>query len=141
MIEEDTPKVVQEQKVSDELPSDQKILDSWAELSGQYEDRPRLSNMLKNAKLSIAEADGCKNVSFAVINEAQKTWVEQNFLRNFEAAFQKKAGSSKVRLFVDLIPEEQVEKKAYMPSEQARELIDSNPEVREFVSELGLDIR
>ncbi|MCQ2176968.1 MAG: DNA polymerase III subunit gamma/tau [Bacteroidales bacterium] len=141
LIEEDTPKVVQEQKVSDELPSDQKILDSWAELSGQYEDRPRLSNMLKNAKLSIAEADGCKNVSFAVINEAQKTWVEQNFLRNFEAAFQKKTGSSKVRLFVDVIPEEQVEKKAYMPSEQARELIDSNPEVREFVSELGLDIR
>ena len=141
LMEEDTPAAATEQTVSAEVPSDEDVTAAWQKLALQYESKPRLTSLLQSAKLAIAEEDGCKNVSFAVVNDAQKSWVEQNFLREFESFLQKNTGSSKVRLFVDVIPEEQVEKKAYMPAEQAQELISNNAEVREFVSELGLDVR
>lgn len=38
-------------------------------------------------------------------------------------------------------PEEEQKQKIYMPAEKAKDLMESNPEVREFISDIGLDIK
>ena len=139
MEDEEAPAAAQE-KVSDELPSEAAVEAAWNELVAGIE-KPRLASALQTAKRSISDRDGFRILTFAVINDAQKDWISQNFLRDFEGRMQRSASSSRLRLEIEVVPEEQIEKKAYMPAEQAQELIGSNPEVKEFVSELGLDIR
>ena len=139
MEDEEAPAAAQE-KVSDELPSEAAVETAWNELVAGI-DKPRLASALQTAKRSISDRDGFRILTFAVINDAQKDWISQNFLRDFEGRMQRSASSSRLRLEIEVVPEEQIEKKAYMPAEQAQELIGSNPEVKEFVSELGLDIR
>lgn len=139
MEDEEAPAAAQE-KVSDELPSEAAVEAAWNELVAGI-DKPRLASALQTAKRSISDRDGFRILTFAVINDAQKDWISQNFLRDFEGRMQRSASSSRLRLEIEVVPEEQIEKKAYMPAEQAQELIGSNPEVKEFVSELGLDIR
>lgn len=139
MEDEEAPAAAQE-KVSDELPSEAAVEAAWNELVAGIE-KPRLASALQTAKRSISDRDGFRILTFAVINDAQKDWISQNFLRDFEGRMQRSASSSRLRLEIEVVPEEQIERKAYMPAEQAQELIGSNPEVKEFVSELGLDIR
>jgi len=131
----------EEIQTSAELPSDEKIIELWAKLSQNYKSRPRLANTLENAKLEISEIEDRKDVAFAVVNDAQKNWIEVNFLREFEGFIQKESGCGKIRLNVTVIPEEQIEKKAYMPVEKAKELIDQNGQVKELVMDFGLDIK
>ena len=100
---------------------------------------PRLANALSNAALSIAaEADG-KVLTFTVTNEAQRKWIAENLLRSLEATFRQILGCNKVRLDVQAAEYVQ-EDKIYLPSEQAKDLMSKNEEVKNLVIDLGLDI-
>ena len=57
-----------------------------------------------------------------------------------EGAFQKACGSSKVRLDVDIIPVVEEVSKIYLPEEKAKVLMEENPEVKNLVIDLDLDI-
>ena len=103
------------------------------------EGKPRLSNTLKNAVLSISEEDGIKKVDFEVINEAQKSWIEKEQLRNMETMFREMLSTSRLHISVSVNPAEEVEQKVYMPAEKAQELMKNNPEVLNLVKDLGLD--
>jgi len=124
----------------DQIPSDDAIREKWPELVKKCAaGKPRLQNALNGAQLTMEEADGFKDVSFEVTNEAQKKWIEDGLLRNMETAFATILGSGKVRLFVTVKPAEEIGHKVYMPAEKAQELMNDNPEVMNLVKDLGLD--
>ncbi len=124
------------------LPSDDVLKEKWPELAKHYADKPRLASMLSSTTLNIVEADGAKTVIFKVVNDAQKDWVESKLLHELEGSFRKIAGSMKVYLRVTVMPDDAPEqKKIYMPSDQAKELMASNDEVKSLVKDLGLDIK
>lgn len=115
------------------------MTEKWPELVATTQDRPRLFNALQNAQLAVAEDNGTKVLTFTVTNDAQKKWIEDNLLRTLEARYVHILGSSKIRLAVDTsaVVEQTT---VYMPADKAKEMISSNPEVKDFVIDLGLDL-
>ena len=129
-------------KTEDTVPSDETVKAKWPELARMYSDKPRLASMLTTTTLEMSEVDGFKTVVFFVVNDAQKDWVESKLLHELEGNFRKVVGSAKVYLrvavSVDDTPEE---KKIYMPSDQAAELMRQNEQVKNLVKDLELDIK
>ena len=124
------------------VPSDELLKAKWPELAQKYSDKPRLASMLSSSTLVIESGEDVKVVTFRVVNEAQKDWVESKLLYDLEGNYRKIVGSSKVSLRVAVIPDDaQVEKKIYMPSEQAGVVMSENDEVKNLVKDLGLDIK
>ena len=124
------------------LPSDDDVKAKWPELAKMYSDKPRLASMLTSTTLEITEADGFKTVVFKVVNDAQKDWVESKLLHELEGNFRKAVGSAKVYLRVAVAPDDgPQEKKIYMPSDQAAELMRQNEQVKNLVKDLELDIK
>ena len=126
----------------DAVPSDEEIKAKWPELAKMYGDKPRLASMLTTTTLDMTEADGFKTVVFRVVNDAQKDWVESKLLHELEGNFRKVVGTAKVYLRVDVMPDDSPqEKKIYMPSDQAAELMRQNEQVKNLVKDLELDIK
>ena len=125
------------------LPSDELLKAKWPELAQMYAAKqPRLASMLSSSALAITSDEEYKTVVFRVVNEAQKDWVESKLLHDLEGNYRKLLGSMKVYLRVSVTPEEAVQEKvAYMPSDQAKELMANNEEVKSLVKDLGLDIK
>ena len=127
---------------ADSIPSDEEIRMLWQKLADTYSDKPRLFSMLKSAELEIEASEEGKTITFRVMNQAQKDWVESKLLHDLEGRFRKLALSVKLFLRVSLTPDDpQAVKQAYMPGEQAKELISNNDQVKNLVQELGLDIK
>ena len=124
------------------VPSDEFLNARWPELAQMYSDKPRLASMLSSSSLVIEDAEDSKVVTFRVVNQAQKEWVVSKLLYDLEGNYRKIAGSSKISLRVAVVPDESVtEKKAYMPSEQAGVVMSENAEVKNLITDLGLDIK
>jgi DNA polymerase-3 subunit gamma/tau len=123
-------------------PEDAAIKAMWPELAEKYSDKPRLASMLTSSTLTIDMDGDYKVVTFRVVNEAQKDWVESKLLHELESNLRILVESAKVNLRVAVVPDEpSAPKRAYMPSEQAKELMDQNAEVKSLVQDLGLDIK
>ncbi len=123
-------------------PSDEFIKEKWPELAAIYTDKPRLASMLTTTSLVINGNDDSKMVVFKVVNQAQKEWVEAKLLHELEGNLRRIVGSMKVYLRVDVAPDDAPQqKKIYMPSEQAKELMAGNDEVKNLVKDLELDIK
>ena len=122
------------------LPSDEAVLKCWSEISAE-ESRPRLASMLQSGKVELKEEDGVKVIDFYVLNESQKKWMEEKVLRSMEEKIRSSLLCRRINIIISVIPEEEREKVLYMPEEQAKDLMDKNPEVRAFVSDLGLDTK
>ena len=126
----------------DEAPSDEVLKAKWPELAKMYGDKPRLASMLTTTSLVVEEAEGFKTVIFRVVNDAQKDWVESKLLHELEGNYRKVVGSMKVYLRVTVAPDDTPQqKKVYMPSDQAKELMSQNEEVKSLVKDLELDIK
>lgn len=139
----DKPQEVRREEITEQpAPSDEVLKDKWPELAGLYESKPRLANMLSSSSLNISNAeDGFKTVTFRVVNEAQKEWVESKLLHELEGNFRKIASSGKVYLRVAVVPDDTpAAATVYMPSEKAGVLMKENEEVKNLVKDLGLDI-
>ena len=113
----------------------------WPELAKGYADKPRLFSMLTTTTLIMTGDADEKTVTFRVVNESQKEWVESKLLHELEGNFRKILGSSKVYLRVDVTPDEAHIPKVYMPSDKAKELMADNDEVKNLVKDFGLDIK
>lgn len=124
------------------VPSDEQLKAKWPELADCYKDKPRLASMLRSTSLDIEAGDDAKTVIFRVVNDAQKDWVESKLLHELEGNYRRIIGSVKVYLRVAVSPDDSPEqKKIYMPSEQAKELMAHNEEVKSLVKDLELDIK
>ena len=123
-------------------PADEVLKAKWPELAVAYSDKPRLASMLGSTALTISGNEDSKMVVFRVVNEAQKEWVESKLLHELEGKYRALVGSMKVYLRVEVAPDNAPqEKKVYMPSEQAKELMAQNDEVKSLVKDLELDIK
>lgn len=136
-----TSSEVADSSLSDRIPEDAEITGHWQKLPEQYRSRPRLYSTLATTKLNVKEMDGYKLLEFYVMNLAQKNWVEQELLRELEDKLQKSLGTKRVRLAVEVIPEEIVEKKIYMPEDKAKAMMAGNEEIRNLVKDLDLDVK
>ena len=124
------------------LPDDEVVKAKWKELATMYSARPRLANTLGAANLEISEEGGTKIVRFFVINQSQKSWIEEKLLRELEKKFRDLMACPRVNILVEVTPDTEVKEKApYMPEEKAKDLIEKNPNVRDFVSALSLDTK
>ena len=124
------------------LPDDDTVRLKWKELAGQYTSKPRLASMLSSGQINLSEDAGVKIVEFVVMNEAQKQWVEEKMQRELETKLRDLLSCRKVNIVVAVTPEpENAEKVPYMPEEKAKDLMEKNPAVREFVAEMGLDTK
>ena len=140
---EDTPAADSNaSKAEAPVPEDAVLKAKWPELAEFYKDKPRLASMLKSTALDIEAGEDSKTVTFRVVNDAQKDWVESKLLHELEGNYRKVVGSMKVYLRVAVTPDDSPEqKKIYMPSEQAKELMAHNEEVKSLVKDLELDIK
>ena len=136
-----TSSEVANNNLSDRIPENAELTGHWQKLPEQYRSRPRLYSTLATTKLNVKEMDGYKLLEFYVMNLAQKTWVEQELLRELEDKLQKSLGTKRVRLAVEVIPEEKVEKKIYMPEDKAKAMMAGNEEIRNLVKDLDLDVK
>ena len=123
-------------------PSEEEIRAKWPALAARFNDKPRLASMLTSTTLAISGDDEFRTVVFRVVNEAQKDWVESKLLHELEGNFRAIMKSMKLYLRVEVTPDDSPqEKKIYMPSDQAKELMAQNDEVKSLVKDLGLDIK
>lgn len=141
--------LTEEQKIVAETPvtinasvelSEPEIRQKWQELAALYASKPRLANTIGSAGLEVQDDNGVKVVVFSVFNTAQKDWIEEKCLHELEGNFQKLT-SSHIKLMVSVAPEEDKAPVAYMPSEKARDLMEKNEEVKNLVTDLGLDVK
>ena len=139
---EDAPATEAVASVETPIPDDETLKSKWPELASFYSDKPRLASMLTSTTIKIEESEDAKTVIFRVVNDAQKDWVESKLLHELEGNYRKIVGSMKVYLRVTVTPDDAPEqKKIYMPSEQATELMKNNEEVKNLVKDLELDIK
>ena len=127
--------------VAAQLPDDDTVRLQWKELAKQYADKPRLASTIANGHTEVREDGGVKIVDFIVKNEAQKQWIEDKLLRDLETKLRGLLGTPKVNILVSVTPEEPTEKVPYMPEEQAKDLMDKNPDFKAFAADLGLDTK
>ena len=123
------------------LPDDETLKMQWKELAGQYGSKPRLASMLSSGKVEVKEENGVKIVEFFVTNDSQKQWIEEKMLRELEGKLRDLAACPKINVVVSVIPIEEGEKVPYMPEEKAKDLMEKEPSVREFVAAMGLDTK
>ena len=139
---EDAPAETSAARQEAPVPENEVLKAKWPELADCYKDKPRLASMLKSTTLDIEPAEDAKTVIFRVVNDAQKDWVESKLLHELEGNYRRIVGSMKVYLRVAVTPDNSPEqKKIYMPSEQAKELMAQNEEVKSLVKDLELDIK
>ena len=127
--------------LGDRIPDDAEILMDWRKLPEEYSSRPRLSTTLANAKVQISDKGDYKLVSFMVLNVAQQKWIEEMLLRELEGKLQKAMGTSKVRLAVEVVSDDHVEKKIYMPEDKAKVVMAENEEIQKLVKDFDLDVK
>ena len=143
-IMEEKPEEVEAQASAPQevkLPDDDTLKMQWKELAGQYGSKPRLASMLSSGKVEVKEENGIKFVEFFVTNDSQKQWIEEKMLRELEGKLRDLTGCPKINVLVSVIPIEEGEKVPYMPEEKAKDLMEKEPSVREFVAAMGLDTK
>lgn len=127
--------------LGDRIPDDTEILMHWREFPKEYASRPRLSTTLATAKVEILPKEGYKQVDFFVLNVAQQKWMEEVLLKELEWKLQRALKTSRIRLMVQVVPEENVEKKIYMPEDKAKVVMAENEEVQKLVKDFDLDVK
>ena len=141
MMSEDKP--AEPVVVKDEpAPSEEAIRAAWPALAQKYSDKPRLATMLNTTSIVVTGDDTAREVTFEVVSQAQKDWVESKLLYDLEGNLRVMLKTVKVYLRVSVrVDDTPVEKVPYMPSEKAGVLMNSNPEVKSLVTDLGLEIK
>lgn len=143
IMEEESSVKVQNapEKVSDELPEDEAILNAWKTVPAEFAASPRLANTLQNAEVAIETKEGFKELTFKVSNASQEKWIRENRLLSLEGNLQKRVGSSRIRLEIGVIPMEEKELQPYTDQEKATVLMGRNGEVQNLVKDFGLETK
>ena len=128
-----------EVKSEDPLLTDEQIKQKWPELGERFASRPRLASAISNAKIEIREENGLKIVKFFVLSDAQSDWIKSTMLTRLQEEFKQIAGSSKLGIEVDVLPQEEQKPVVYLEKDKAKRMMVENPEAALLVQDLGLD--
>ena len=128
-----------EVKAADPLLPDEQIRAKWPELGARFASRPRLANAISNARLEIREENGMKIVRFFVVSDAQSDWIKSTMLTRMQEEFKQLAGSSRLGIEVDVLPQVEQKPVVYLDKDKAKRMMNENPEVALLVKELELD--
>lgn len=138
---ENAGNVVANDALSDRIPDDGEIIIAWKRIAEEYKARPRLYVALSGNKVEVVAGEDFKTLEFYVVNENQRTWLEQEMLTTLERKLRLALGTGKVRLALQVLPDEQVKPNIYMPEDKARAMMESNPEVKGLIEDLGLEVK
>jgi len=131
---------VEVKPVSDDIPSDDLIKEKWNELSELCKANQRQYSAFKSAKLTITEQDGKKVVTYAVLNESLRAWLDERNSR-VEAKLRELVGSRKLDLVVDVQIEDPSLKVAVSAEDKSKEMLQGNPAVSQMITDLGLELK
>ena len=80
-----------------------------------------------------------KIVRFFVVSDAQSDWIKSTMLTRMQEEFKQLAGSSRLGIEVDVLPQEEQKPVVYLDKDKAKRMMNENPEVALLVKELELD--
>ncbi|HHV03795.1 MAG: DNA polymerase III subunit gamma/tau [Bacteroidales bacterium] len=132
----------QQSQPDDNANRDLEMKDLEKVLPGLYalfRDKPNLSATLKRCPPQILEG---YMVQFSVINELQKTWIEEHYGRTIDSYLRQALRNKKVcmSLTVEESPGDTPGNTCYMPEEKAKFMAEKHPEVAALRDDLSLDI-
>lgn len=142
IVENDQKQALAQQgtQLEDRDLSDDEIRLGWNKLCDASKASERLYSALTNAKLTTERRSDAIILTYAVANESLKLWLAEKNAR-IEAKYRELAGSSKVRLVIDVQPEDPSTRIVVSAEEKAREMMEANPKVNEMIAELNLEIK
>ena len=98
-----------------------------------------LPGCITPSEVAQAVKRGLKIVKFFVLSDAQSDWIKSTMLTRLQEEFKQIAGSSKLGIEVDVLPQEEQKPVVYLEKDKAKRMMVENPEVALLVQDLGLD--
>lgn len=129
---EDSEKAKEQQPVTQE-----ELLRVWLALA--EEQKPNLRSAMIQSPATLQE-DGT-TILFMVSNGSQKDWIMNKMHSYLSDTLRERLHNSQITLDVDVRKLEELPKTPYMPEERAKHIIQNNPEARELVKDLDLEIK
>ena len=126
------------EKVKEQQPVTQEELQMvWLALA--EEQKPNLRSAMIQSPATLQE-DGT-TILFMVSNGSQKDWIMAKMHTYLSDTLRERLHNSQITLDVDVRKLEELPKIPYMPEERAKHIIQNNPEARELVKDLDLEIK
>ena len=126
------------EKVKEQQPVTQEELQIvWLALA--EEQKPNLRSAMIQSPATLQE-DGT-TILFMVSNGSQKDWIMAKMHTYLSDTLRERLHNSQITLDVDVRKLEELPKTPYMPEERAKHIIQNNPEARELVKDLDLEIK
>lgn len=133
-----TEAVIQERA---NAPVEEEIRAAWKEMSDIFNDKPRLSNAIRNAKLVINSGMAGADIKFYALNEAQVTYIQNNALIKMEARLRQILRWKSLNIQVLVDPDQIAPKEAYTQTEKFVAMASTNPELQNLVSDLDATLK
>ena len=126
------------EKAKEQQPVTQEELQMvWLALA--EEQKPNLRSAMIQSPATLQE-DGT-TILFMVSNGSQKDWIMAKMHTYLSDTLRERLHNSQITLDVDVRKLEELPKIPYMPEERAKHIIQNNPEARELVKDLDLEIK
>ncbi|MCR4565833.1 MAG: DNA polymerase III subunit gamma/tau [Bacteroidales bacterium] len=119
------------QKVQQEIPTTQKVLEALSALAKEYTDngQPRLATCLTSDKNEVLIEDTQVRVILKVQNEAQRSWMQDKKSRELTQSLRKRMAYDALDVVIETLPQDVQATKAYSPEQQLKEMLQANPEI------------
>ena len=126
------------EKAKEQQPvTQEELLRVWLALA--EEQKPNLRSAMIQSPATLQE-DGT-TILFMVSNGSQKDWIMNKMHSYLSDTLRERLHNSQITLDVDVRKLEELPKTPYMPEERAKHIIQNNPEARELVKDLDLEIK
>ena len=122
---------------TDKIDSD-KLNEVWAKMAQSESAMPRLSTTISQTAPVLS---GENQILFKVKNELQKNWIAQHCKARLVEFLRVNLNNKDISLEIEVTPDEEVEEKLYMPQQKADFLKANNPEVKNIVDDLNLELK
>lgn len=124
-----------------DVPSEQEIHDAWMSMADMFADKARLCSAIKNANLILQPSSTGTNIMFYAMNDSQVAYIRSNALAKIEAKMQELLRWKGVTVTVDIDSSLIPQAEPYTPTEKFVAMAETNPELRNLVSDLDAQIK
>ncbi|MBP5539122.1 MAG: DNA polymerase III subunit gamma/tau [Bacteroidales bacterium] len=133
--EKSAPAAPVAQKLQQEVPTSQKVLEGLSALAQEYTDngQPRLATCLTSDKNEVSIEDTQVRVILKVQNEAQRSWMQDKKSRELTQSLRKRMAYDALDVVIETLPQDEQAVKAYSPEQQLKEMVQANPEISQVI--------